>query len=190
MLSGVRTEAGVWGDMGLADDGYMDEVAEEGPDEGDGPRVEDGPMEGEGRGADGGSISALEGGFEAGACCYKMQGKSRHVTSFLKKSDIRLSNWFLGSWARAEAKASQLAHGCQQSEGFRVLTPWGEGWRESISLPPKPAKHSQHRPSRNGGKKTPSSTANLFFYINKTRCLMEFTGVYVPVNWWRESASM
>lgn len=67
MLSGVRTEAGVWGDMGLADDGYMDDVAEEGPDEG--PRVEDGPIEGEGRGADGGSISALEGGFEAGACC-------------------------------------------------------------------------------------------------------------------------
>ena len=42
MLSGVRIDPGVWGDMGLADEGYMDEDMEEGPD--DGP-----PMEGDGR---------------------------------------------------------------------------------------------------------------------------------------------
>ena len=34
MLSGVRAEAGVWGDMGLAEDGYADEVIEDGPGEG------------------------------------------------------------------------------------------------------------------------------------------------------------
>lgn len=59
---------------------------------------------------------------------------------FLKKSDIRLSNWFLGSWARVEAKASQLAHGCQHSEGCRVLKPWGRTG-ESFSTP-KPANYS------------------------------------------------
>lgn len=35
MLSGVRAEAGVWGDMGLAEDGYAEDM-EEGPGEGDG----------------------------------------------------------------------------------------------------------------------------------------------------------
>lgn len=64
MLSGVRTEPG---DMGLAEEGYMDEGIEEGPGEGEGP------MEGEGRtwegGADGGSINALDrGGLEPGPC--------------------------------------------------------------------------------------------------------------------------
>ena len=43
------------------------EDEEEGPEDGEGPR------EGEGRtwegGAEGGSIRALDGGFEAGACC-------------------------------------------------------------------------------------------------------------------------
>lgn len=33
MLSGVRAEAGVCGDMGLAEDGYADEDMEEGPGE-------------------------------------------------------------------------------------------------------------------------------------------------------------
>lgn len=69
MLSGVRVEAGVWGDMGLADDGYIEEDKEEGP--GVGP-----PTDGEGRmwegGADGGSINPLLRGFaEPGFCSWR-----------------------------------------------------------------------------------------------------------------------
>lgn len=56
------------GDMGLAEEGYMDEDMEEGPGEGVGTPG----MEGEGRmcdgGAEGGGISALAGGFEVGVC--------------------------------------------------------------------------------------------------------------------------
>lgn len=40
----MRADPGVRGDMGLADEAYMDEAKEEGPGEGDGP-----PNEGEGR---------------------------------------------------------------------------------------------------------------------------------------------
>lgn len=68
ILSGVRMEAG---DMGLAEEGYMDEDMEEGPGEGVGTPG----MEGEGRmcdgGAEGGGISALAGGFEVGVCSCK-----------------------------------------------------------------------------------------------------------------------
>lgn len=74
MLSGVRTEPG---DMGLAEEGYMDEGIEEGPGEGEGP------MEGEGRtwegGADGGSINALDrGGLEPGPCCCNREVPHMH----------------------------------------------------------------------------------------------------------------
>ena len=75
MLSGVRVEAGVWGDIGLADDGYIEEdEEEEEEEEEEGPGV--GPTDGEGRiwegGADGGSISPLLRGFaEPGFCCWR-----------------------------------------------------------------------------------------------------------------------
>lgn len=83
MLSGVRVEAGVWGDMGLADDGYIEEDEEEGP----GPTS----TEWEG-GADGGSINPLLRGFaEPGFCCWRYRNNHFIYTDIIEHGRRRTS---------------------------------------------------------------------------------------------------